>query len=70
MLEGLQLGNDLKSEKIQNIKELLTCYDDKWENLPELQFYKNIVLYPENNNDMESDDELCECNEDDCGVKV
>lgn len=80
-LEQQALGNEITKEKKQNVQQLLEKQFDnkekglKWEELPELAFFKNIIFQNlEESNDTdertaEIDEEVtyCDCLETDCG---
>lgn len=67
----IELKREIKQVKIDNLKTLLEHYDKQWANLPELQFYKNIIFKEHSSveHDEESEDE-CDCMEDDCAICI
>ncbi|KAI4455165.1 dna-directed rna polymerases i ii and iii subunit rpabc2 [Holotrichia oblita] len=79
-LKFFPLGNPITEEKKQNVKTLFgkqfTNEDTKWEELPELQFYKQIIFGGRAEESIAEDEaaveesEVCDCMEDDCDVHV
>ena len=80
-LQHQPLGNRIAKENKQNVQQLLEKQFNndekkiKWEELPELAFFKNIIYghSPDSENDEESptiamdEEEKCECLETECG---
>lgn len=78
-LKEKDLGNEITKEKKENVKQLLEkMYNNeekniKWESLPELQFYKDIIFNPEAEQEVQGErsedlEEACDCMEPDCTV--
>nr|CAH7720621.1 unnamed protein product [Callosobruchus chinensis] len=72
-LNRKELKNQIKKDKINNLKTLLSLYDVNWQLDEKLSFFKEVlendisqttVLQPE------LQDEECDCNEDDGGVVI
>lgn len=73
-LEEKELKNNVKEEKIKNLKTLLSLYDENWEQDERLNFFKKFfdgarTQTSENSHDEQDCDE-CDCNEEDGGIRV
>lgn len=84
-LEQTPLGNQITEEKKRNIQELLdkqfSSENQKWEELPELGYYRDIICgsneeedeeeTPNNEEEMPKDEEeICDCQEPDCTLHL
>lgn len=67
--ETVQLHVKVKEEKLNDVKKLLrTHYGDNWEDMPQLDYYKNVFSRTQHNHN--NADEECEFDEEGPGFII
>lgn len=70
-LKTIQIGRSLPKEKIRDLNNLLQKYGgENWESVEDLKWYKNVLQNAVDDVQNEEEEEQCDCEEEDKGVKL
>lgn len=72
LIDEIPLGVAINLEKKKDVVKLLEKhYGQQWSNISELQYYRNILINQQGNSNNEADNiTLCDCLEEDTGIRV
>ncbi|KAK9712908.1 hypothetical protein QE152_g24645 [Popillia japonica] len=69
-LSPLALGKTVKADKIASIMALLRAVDENWEKVEKFSWYATLLTDENEKADQRSEEDVCDCNEEDCGLRI
>ncbi|KAK9693729.1 hypothetical protein QE152_g33995 [Popillia japonica] len=69
-LSPLALGKTVKADKIASIMALLRAADENWEKVEKFSWYATLLTDENEKADERTEEDVCDCNEEDCGLRI